>query len=844
MSIPTRSFGVAVVLLFVATGAPAARAPRRPSPLDRANALLAQMTRDEKVSLAADGAAGIPRLGIPGIAPTDGPNGVRLAAPGATAFPNAVIVAASWDRALAEDFGTAIGAEASGKAFNVLLGPTVNILRVPEWGRAAETLGEDPYLSGQIVAAEIRGIQSQHVIAQVKHFAANNQEIERVGDVFGSTPFSPAIGVVVSERALEEIYFPAFKAAVQEGNAQSVMCAYPRVNGLYACQNPFLLGTLKNDWGFTGFVGPDALVAVRDTRAAIDAGTDNFQLGVASLAPEQVLGQVSDDRLDDMVRRILTAMFTVGLFDHPSMGAPGAVVSTPDHQALATEIAEAGAVLLYNRRRNVASDVAGVDALPIGPDVHSIAVIGYDAGPGTQIMEGGSAAVVGGRVVTPLTAITARAGQGVTVTHADGTLGDVPLTVVPADVLTPSSGPGNGLFGTYYATMDLSGAPVDAFVSPTIDASNVLVPGTFSARWTGTLMPSTSGLYRFSLRFAGVVRLYVDGRLVASGNSSGLDALGFGAPVIPAQGTAMLTAGNPVALVVEYSIGPSDVGSSLHLGWQPPDPALLADAVAAARHADVPIVFVNDITSEGMDRTSLSLPGDQDELVAAVAAANPATVVVLHTAAPVLMPWFGHVGAVIEAWYPGQESGDAIAAVLFGDVDPAGRLPMTWPASEAQGPATQIAQYPGTGGEVHYDEDIDVGYRWYDRTGQEPLFPFGYGLSYASFSLHHLHVTRRHKRYLVSVRVRNVGSREGAAVVQLYVGFPDSTGEPPNRLAGFEKVVLGPRKHKRVKMLLDPSSFAFWSTANHRWTIEPGRYVLRVGTSSRDFAAQATVTLP
>lgn len=832
MSGPTRPLGI-LQLVCLLVAAPAAQAARHASPVDRANALLAQMTRDEKVSLAVSGAAGIPRLGIPGITPTDGPNGVRLAAPGATAFPNAVTVAASWDRTLATAFGTALGAEASGKGFDVLLGPTVNILRVPRWGRAAETLGEDPYLSGQIVAAEILGIQSQHVVAQVKHFAANNQEIQRVGNVFGSPPFSPAIDVMVSERALEEIYFPAFKAAVQAGGAQSVMCSYPRVNGLYACQNPFLLGTLKNEWGFSGFVGPDALVAVRDTRAAIDAGTDNFQLGGAGQSPTQVLAQVPDDRLDDMVRRILTAMFSVGLFDHPNTGTPGAVVSTPDHQALATEIAEAGTVLLKN----------DAGALPIGAGVRSIAVIGYDAGPGTQIMEGGSAAVVGGPVATPLTAITARAGQGVTVTHADGTLGDVPLTVVPAGVLTPSSGPGNGLSGTYYATMDLSGAPVDAFVSPTIDASNVLMPGTFSARWTGTLTPTTSGLHRFSLQFAGVVRLYVAGQLVASGDSQGLDALSFGAPIIPAQGTATLAAGNPVSIVIEYSIGPSIIGSSLHFGWQPPDPALLADAVTAARAADVAVVFVNDITSEGMDRTSLSLPGDQDELVAAVAAANPRTIVVLHTAAPVLMPWLAQVAGVIEAWYPGQVSGNAVAAVLFGDVDPAGRLPSTFPASEGQGPATQLAQYPGSGDEVRYDEDIDVGYRWYDRVGATPLFPFGYGLSYTSFAIDHLRVTRRHGRYRVSVRVTNTGSRAGTAIVQLYVGFPDSTGEPPNQLKGFAKVALDRGKRKRVTIALDTSSFAVWSTADHRWTVEAGRYILRVGTSSRDLVAQTTVTL-
>jgi beta-glucosidase len=833
MTAPARSLGLVVAHLLLAF-ATVSHAARPKKPVDRANALLAQMTREEKIVFVANGAAGIPRLGIPGITPSDGPNGVREAAPGATAFPAAVTLAASWDRTLAETYGTALGAEASGKGFNVLLGPTINILRVPEWGRGGETFSEDPYLAGQIAAAEIRGVQSQHVIAQVKHFAANNQEIQRVGNPFGSPPLSPAVDVQVSERALQEIYFPAFKAAVQEGGAGSVMCAYPRVNGLYPCQSPFLLlDTLKSGWGFSGFVGPDALIAVRNTRAAIDAGTDNFQLGGTGAPPAQVLPQVPDDRLDDMVRRILTAMYGVGLLDHPNTGDPTAVVSTPEHRDLAVEIAQAGAVLLKNSG----------SPLPLGPEVRSIAVIGYDAGPGTQTTVGGSASVRGGPVVTPLTAITSRAGQGVTVTHADGTLGVVALNVVPADVLSPSSGTGPGLLGTYYPTMDLSGSPVAAFVSPTVDATNALPPGAFSARWSGSILPSIDGDYRFSLRYAGVVRLYVDGRLVARGDSHGLDFLLPGAPAVTAQGTATLAANVPASIVIEYSLGSSIVGSHVQLGWSPPSTALRAEAVAAAGAADAAIVFVNDVTYEGMDRTSLSLPGDQDALIAAVSAANSRTIVVLHTAGPVLMPWVADVAGVVEAWYPGEVSGTAIAALLFGDVEPGGRLPMTFPASESQGPATAPPQYPGVDGTVRYDEGIDVGYRYYDRVGQTPLFPFGHGLSYTSFDVDRPRVVRRHGRWRVSVRVTNTGDRAGTAVAQLYVRFPDSTGEPPNQLKGFAKVPLKPGKRKRVKMLLDASSFSTWSTAEKRWTVVPGTYELRAGTSSRDLSAPVTVTL-
>lgn len=819
------------------TATPSATPTDTPDAVDRANELLAQLTREEKISLAADGGDGVPRLDIPPLVPSDGPNGIRGGGTNVTAFPNAQVLAATWDTALARRFGEALGAEASGQGINVLLAPTVNILRTPLWGRAAETFGEDPYLAGRIVAAEIGGVQSHPVIAQVKHFAANNQEIGRFGNPLGTPPLSPAIDVVVSERALREIYFPAFKAAVQQGRSGSVMCAYPRINGVYACQDPFLLGTLKDEWGFLGFVGPDAVLAVRDTLAAANAGTDNFQLGAIGMSPEAALQQTPPERLDDMVRRMLTAMFSVGLFDHANDGNRDVVVTTPEHVALAAEIAAAGSVLLKND--------GGL--LPFTEGTRSIAVIGYDAGPNTQTMEGGSAAVVGGPVVSPLSGIIARAGAAVEVNYAPGTLGVVPLPIVPANVLTPSSGSGPGLLGTYYASMDLSGSPSDSFVSPMLDFDAALSRGAFSARWTGTLTPPTTGTYRFSISAPGISRLLIDGALVASADTEAVDGtlLGFpGSPVFSAQGLVDLTAGVPVSITVEYSVGSSFAGTELHLGWQPPDPSLIAEAEAAARAADVAVVFVNDVTGEGGDRPMLSLPGDQDRLIAAVAAANPRTVVVLHTAGPVLMPWLASVAAVIQAWYPGQETGNAIAAVLFGDVEPSGRLPMTFPRSEAQGPTMEAVQYPGTANMVRYDEGVFVGYRYYDAFDQEPLFPFGYGLSYTSFALDDLRVIREGSAtYSVSVEVTNTGDRAGAAVVQLYVGFPSSTDEPPNQLKGFVKVPLEPRSSRRAEMILDSSSFATWSETANDWIEEPGDYTLRVGTSSRDLPLETTVAI-
>jgi beta-glucosidase len=388
---------------------------------------------------------------------------------------------------------------------------------------------------------------------------------------------------------------------------------------------------------------------------------------------------------------------------------------------------------------------------------------------------------------------------------------------------------------------------LDSFVSATVDFDRVLTSGAHSARFTGTLAPPVTGTYRFSLASAGIVRLSIDGKLVASGDSEGASgaALGFpGSPAVTAQGLATLTAGTAVTIEIEYSIGSSIGGSTLRLGWQPPDPPLVAAAVAAARTASVAVVFASDVTGEGMDRITLGLPGDQDDLIAAVAAANPRTIVVLHTAGPVLMPWLDKVAAVIQAWYPGQETGNAIASLLFGDVAPSGRLTMTFPASEDQGPTVQPAQYPGVDDVVRYDEGVFVGYRYYDRSGQAPLFPFGYGLTYTSFALDRLHVTRRRSTsYEITVRVRNTGERDGAAVVQLYVGFPASADEPPNQLKAFDKVAVKAGRSRYVRLTLDRSSFSTWSESAAGWQVPRGTYQLRVGFSSRDLPLGAPVVI-
>lgn len=810
----------------------------------RASALVRKLTLDEKISLVhgdsfgppgfAGHVPGIPRLGIPDLYLSDGPNGVGNGNTGVTAFPVAETDAASFDPGLVQQFGAALGAEHIGKGHNEALAPTINILRVPYWGRVAETFGEDPYLTSQMAVAEVRGIQSQHVIATPKHFAGNNQEAYRLG----VNPDGNNVNENISARALNEIYFPAFKAAVQQGGAGAVMCAYNQVNGNYACQNGDLLaGALKAAWRFDGFVVSDWFLATKDTVKAANAGMDmEMPLGThfgAALKQAIAGGLVPMSRLNDMVHRILTAEIAIGLFTHPVANPPQADVSTPAHRQLAAQIAEQGSVLL--------KDSQGV--LPLRSSVHSVAVIGYDAGDHYQYTEGGSGAVNPSELVTPLQGITARAGSAVKVSYAQGTLGDVALPAVPSSAFTPSSGTGPGLTATYYGNTTFSGTPVATRVEPAPSVSGTPsvpgLPAAWSARWTGTITAPSSGDYRFSVSGNGAWRVLIGGKLIAQTPYADFSTL--------AQGMASLTAGQPVPITVEYAAVAAIGGASLSLGWSAPDPAMVAQAVQAAKNSDVAVVFANDVTGEGSDRTSLALPGDQDQLIEAVAAANPHTVVVLNTGGAVLMPWLGNVAGVIESWYPGQEFGTAIAALLWGDVNPSGHLPMTFPASDAQAqasvswPGTIISSPAGAQPTVTYTEGVDVGYRWYDANGQAPLFPFGYGLSYTTFGYSGLQVppvTDGRHPLVVHVRVTNTGSRAGAAVVQLYLGMPASTGEPPRQLKAFAKVNLAPGASTVVPLALSPSALAYWG--GNGWVIQPGTYQVMVGGSSRDTPATAT----
>ncbi|NGO77636.1 beta-glucosidase [Streptomyces sp. YC504] len=792
------------------------------TPQERADALLARMTEAEKESLVRCDFAALAHLGIPALTMADASAGLR-GERGVTAFPVPLAQAATFDGELMRRIGVAIGTEGRAKGYNNLLGPTVDITRTWHFGRQAESMGEDPLLAGRLAAACTTGMQSRHVAATVKHFAGYTQETHRF---FTDTK--------VSGRALHEIYQAPFRHVIAAAPATSVMMAYPKINGVFATQNPALYDDLKKGLGLQGYTVPD-FWAGDDQVAAARAGMDLAGLGPGGvkLAPGSLAGgAIPGTRLHDAARRILITMYATGLFDHP-LPAPSADVSTKAHQDLAHEAAVGSTVLLANR----------TGTLPLPATVKSLAVIGP---AGTDVLTGvsGSTYVDPGTWTTPLQAIRTRAGTAVKVTHAQGTKGDLPLDTVPSSVLRTRAGATGGLTGTYYAGADATGTPLATRTDATVDFTAAPVdglPAVWSATWTGALVPTTTGLHRFSLLTAGTATLKINGTTVVSGTRH-TRRFFLGPYDYPLGATVELTAGRPVTVELRYTNSGADTGTcGLTLGWQPE--SLIPAAVEAARAADAAVVFVNRVAGEDMDHLRLGLPGDQDRLIGAVAAANPRTVVVLNTDGPVAMPWQHEAAAVVQAWYGGRGTGTALAAILFGDSDPAGRLPVTFPADPSQGPGTTTATYPGTNGAVGYDEGIHVGYRFYDRHGQRPRFPFGHGLSYTTFSHGSLEASydAAARKATVAVTVTNTGTRAGTEVVQLYATLPDAAAAEPRRLVGFRKVTLQAKASTRMELSVPVRELMTWTAG--RWELVPGTYTLAVARSARDVTAQRAVTI-
>ncbi len=819
-------------------------------PEARIEALLQAMTLEEKVSLLAGtdmwSTAAVERLGIPAIKVSDGPNGARGAGGfgGSTTsacFPVGIALAATWNTALIEQIGQALAEETKTKGAHVLLGPTVNIHRSPLNGRNFECFSEDPYLAARMAVAYITGLQRGDVGATVKHFVCNDSEFER-----------NTINSEVGERALREIYLPPFKAAVQEAHTWAVMSSYNKVNGVYADENrTTLTDILKREWGFDGMVMSDWF----GTKSTVDAANNGLDLempGPPRWRGERLLaaveaGEVDAAAIDESARRVLRTITRAGAFAHPGI-APEQAIDRSEHRAVIRAAAAESMVLLKNTG----------DILPLDVDkLTSIAIIGPNAKT-AQIMGGGSAQVNAHYAITPYDGIVTAVGDRVQPGYEIGCTNHKLLPRLDARLVTPGGGDAKqGFTIIYYNSPDLSGEPVYEAVTASSerlwfgDIAPGVDPRHFSARLTGTFTPEESGAHTFALSSAGKSRFSVDGRQIIDNwtqQSGGgvLFATGGAEPTARVE----LEAGQRYVLQVDYSSEGAGMLSNVRLGHLPPMAAdSLARAAALAARSDVALLFVGlnaDWESEGFDRPDMELAGDQVALIEQVAAANPHTVVMLQTGSPVSMPWLDRVAGVLQAWYPGQECGNAMADLLFGAVTPSGKLPQTFPERLEDNPA--FINYPGENGHVHYGEGIFVGYRYYEKKKVAPLFAFGFGLSYTSFAYANPRLSADaiapDDRLTVSVDVTNTGRRAGQEVVQLYVRDVESSlSRPAKELKGFAKVALDPGETKTVTLTLDREALAYWDDARQAWVAEAGEFEALVGSSSQDLGGPATFRL-
>ncbi len=813
---------------------------------ERIESLLAKMTLEEKASLLAGAdlwhTVAVPRLGIPQIKVTDGPNGARGAegdsAPGAVCFPCGVALGATWNTELVKEIGKALADEVKAKGAHILLAPTVNIHRTPLAGRNFECYSEDPYLTGRMATAYIQGIQSNDAGACIKHFVCNDQEYQR-----------NSISVEISERPLREIYLRPFQMAIRDAQPWSVMSSYNRVNDIFASENEtLLLDILKGEWGFDGLVMSDwgGTYSTRVPASGLDLempGPGKWQTDESVLESVRS-GKVSQAFIDDKVRRILRTIERAGAFEDPEL-KPEQAIDRPEHRELVRRTAGEAIVLLKND--------SGL--LPIQKErVKKIAVIGWGA-LYPPIMGGGSASVTPHYTIVPLEAIRQKAGPAVHVEYALGCATYRDLPELDPRWLTAADGQAGGLTVEIFDSPDLSG---EAKNKTTVKVTNVFWsdqilkganPQSFSARLSGKVTVPETGKYSFSLSGNGLFRLWIDGKPVIENWKT--DTRGQHHPwssKVVTMDTA-LEAGRPYTLEAEFSFKGSIPWRMLRLGCLPPQPEKpVEEAVQLAAGSDLVILFAGlskEWESEGYDRPDMNLSEKQNELIEKVTAANPNTIIVLNSGSPVSMPWLSKAPALLQAWFGGQEMGNGIADVLFGERNPSGKLPVTFPVRLEDNPA--FINYPGEHGRVHYGEGLFVGYRYYDKKDVAPLFPFGHGLSYTTFAYHNLAIEQAEYKpgetMRVSFEIENTGARGGQDTAQLYVrDVQSSLVRPVQELKAFAKVMLAPGERKTVTLELDHDALAYYDDEFKSWRAEKGDFEILVGSSSRDIRISGRFT--
>ncbi len=865
--------------LVLAWGVPAAAAPAYPfqdsalSADARIDDFLSRLSLEEKISLLGGTDAAhlpaFPRLGVRALTMADGPAGLRsLNSDPATAFPVGVAAAATWNPELIRREGAAIGEEALASGVNVMLAPMVNIVRLPNAGRNFETFSEDPVLTAALGTAYVEGMQGVGEGATVKHFVTNEQETARV---MGNA--------LVSERALREIYLAAFEPIVKNAKPWAVMTAYNRLNNVFSAESSFLLGTvLRREWGFDGIVMSDwggSHATIDALRAGLDLempGPPIYRGWKLKLALDR--GIVAPHYVEDSARRIAKLMLRAGLLD--ATPEKRGSLNTPRHRAIAEQIAAEGTVLLKNDN----------NALPLDrTKVKTVAVIGAPADR-PVVQGGGSSHVVADRIVSPLDGLRALYGNDVKFLYAQGVDNEPHIPVADTRLLSPTKDRAQmGLHAVTYNDPDFKGGiaseqtdshflkfgfggsaavPDPAKLPQGIEAIyNTAMRGQltqtiwdsgvgFSVKWTGFFFAPKDGEYEFSLVSGDSAKLIFNGKTIIDDKSETHPSplLTFLPQLAEHRAKITLKAGQAYPLEIDFTTTRTSRiaydRKVFAFGFRVPS-GTVDEAVALAQKADAAIVFAgpgSTAESEGRDRHSIGFDPAQSALIEKIAAVNPRTIVVINNGSAVTMPWADKVSAIMDMWLPGQEGGTAIAKLLFGDENPSGRMPITFPKRIEDNPAF-LNYAPGR--TQFYGEDIFVGYRYYDRTKTEPLFPFGYGLSYTTFSFDNLAVPARVKpgaNVSVSVRVKNTGARSGAEVVQLYLrDVAAPVAMPQKALKAFAKVQLAPGEEKTVQFSLAPRDLSYWDVDDHVWVEDPGEFEVMIGASSRDIRASKNFTL-
>lgn len=793
---------------------------------ERVNDLLSKMTLEEKIDYIGGYHAfyirSIDRLGLPEIKMSDGPVGTRNDGK-TTAYPASILSAATWDTALVNQLGMAIGRDARARGVHILLAPGVNIYRAPMAGRNFEYFGEDPYLSGRMAVNYIKGVQSEHVVATVKHFAGNNQEWDRNN-----------VSSDIDERTLQEIYLPAFKAAVVEGHVGAVMNSYNLLNGVHATQNNHLNNDiLKGQWKFDGILMSD-WVATYDGVAAAKGGLDLEMpsakfMNRQNLLPALQNGSLSEEVINDKVRRILRIVFRFGFYDNPQKDA-SLSLDNPQNAEVALNLAREGIVLLKNEK----------NMLPLSSNIKSIAIIGPNAD--TYVAGGGSSYTQPFHFVSLLQGIKTMA-PNANVTYVKGTLPSTEEYAKSSIFYTETGSSVQGLKAEYFNNQNLEGTPVATRTEKIIDHiwnDQPDVDGIgadhFSIRYTGIIRPEKTGYYQLGVKGDDGYRLFVnDQKLIDEWHDQGANL----------KTTSMLMeAGKEYNVKLEYY----ENGGTAQITFAYYQEALdFSQAVNAAKKADVVILsvgFNSQTEGEGFDR-SFELRDHQDSLINIISKANPNVVVVLNAGGNVYMEkWLPSVKALVHAWYPGQEGGTAVAEILFGKINPSGKLPASFERKWQDNPTFKNYYDDNSDKRVQYKEGLNLGYRYYDKSSVKPLFPFGFGLSYSTFKYSDIKVTTSGKTATVTFTVKNTGKIDGADVAQVYVHQQHSTlSRPEKELKGFQKVFLHAGESKTVTINLNEGAFQYYNDQLNQWVLEPGKFDVLVGNSSENILLKRTIQL-